>query len=306
MLYTDPTGEFFWMPVIIGAVVGAYIGGSIANDGQMNPTKWDFSAGRTWGFMIGGAIAGGVSGALGASIAASGMPFANTCSIMASSFTNSTLTCLYTGGQTPVSINFGFGSYDFTNNSFGFLGKKGNSALENVGYAFGTMANVCDALAGLHPGEVDLQTENTSSATQGKDLIGHSQLVDKEGNSLVDFGPGKGGDFYKFNQGRNNWTEYATDGRVTQVKDLNGNLFNKGISIKGVNLSRVTSISNKLNQEPGFYNFMLRSCSSVAARTLTASGVPMFGLHPYLLHFQANLWNIGVRPWSFNDCFFIK
>ena len=262
--------------------------------------KWDYSSGQTWGYMLGGSIAGAVSGFCGSMVTASEIPFANTLSIVASSFTNSVLTHVYTGGMTPVSVNFGFGSYDFTNNSFGFLGKKGNSVLDNVGYALGALANVSDVMAGLHPGEVELQTENTSGDVEGKDLIGHSQLVDMEGKSLVDFGPGKSGDFYKFNQGRNDWTEYATNGRVTQVKNLNGNIYSKGITIKGVNLDRIIKISNKLSKDPGMYNFMLRSCSSVAARTLTASGAPMFGLHPYLLRVQANLWNVGIRPWSFN------
>jgi hypothetical protein len=60
------------------------------------------------------------------------------------------------------------------------------------------------------------------------------------------------------------------------------------------------NISTRLNNNPGFYNFLLRSCSSVAARSLTLSGVPMFGIHPYLLQAQTYLWNAGIRSWTFN------
>jgi hypothetical protein len=40
--------------VITGALTGAYSGGVIANDGQYNPTKWNYSSGKTWSYMLGG------------------------------------------------------------------------------------------------------------------------------------------------------------------------------------------------------------------------------------------------------------
>lgn len=117
-----------------------------------------------------------------------------------------------------------------------------------------------------------------------------------EGDSLIDFGPT--GDFYGFDPGRNNWTSYATGGRITQTAEISNNLYPTGIPIKGVNLGRLKQISDRLNTKPGFYNFAVRSCSSVAARSLTVSGVPVIGLHPYLLQAQVYLWNSGIRPWT--------
>jgi RHS repeat-associated protein len=76
--YTDPDGNIIFtaavliaapftggaslalLPYAIGADVGMWQGGSMAN-GTMNPTKWDYSSGKTWGFMAGGAVVGGVS-----------------------------------------------------------------------------------------------------------------------------------------------------------------------------------------------------------------------------------------------------
>ena len=55
--FTDPDGEWLWIPLMI---IGAYIGGTSANDGELNPGKWenDFD---TWaGVFLGGSI-----GALG-------------------------------------------------------------------------------------------------------------------------------------------------------------------------------------------------------------------------------------------------
>ena len=215
---------------------------------------------------------------------------------MGSSFANSLGTWLYTGGKTPISISFGAVTYDFTNKSWNYLAKQGNTLLQNVGLALGAFAKISDALAGIHPVEVQIQIENCPEDGQ-PDLIGHVQVLTTDGESLIDFGPT--GDFYGFDPGRNDWIPYASDNRLTQVIQIPGNINRNGIIIKGVNVSRLQSISERLNANPGFYNFALRSCSSVAARSLTISGVPMYGLHPYLLQAQAFFWNLGLRPWSY-------
>ncbi len=201
LMYTDPSGEFAWfVPVIIGAVIGTYSGGVIANNGNLNPTNWDYNSSRTWGYMLGGAVAGGVSGLFGGAIASSGMPFANTMGIASASFINSALTSLYTGGQTPVSISLGAASYDMTNNEWGFLWKDGNSSLENIGYSLGALANLSDILIGFHPQQIDLVTENSGA-------IGHSAIVEKgtmsmdpitfnDPNSIISVGPDRINDYW--------------------------------------------------------------------------------------------------------------
>ncbi|NLE05703.1 MAG: hypothetical protein GX638_13020 [Crenarchaeota archaeon] len=50
LIYTDPSGEFFWMPVIIGAIIGAASG---ATQAEMNDRPW--YQGMIWGAVIGGA-----------------------------------------------------------------------------------------------------------------------------------------------------------------------------------------------------------------------------------------------------------
>jgi len=84
-MYTDPSGEFICggicigiaIGVGIGAAGGAYIGGVATNDGNFNPTEWDYNSSDTWLGMAGGAVLGGVSGglagyAIGAAAVASG------------------------------------------------------------------------------------------------------------------------------------------------------------------------------------------------------------------------------------------
>ena len=67
LVYVDQDGEFFWIPVIIGAAVGAYMGSVQANNGEFNPFKWDYSR-ATWIGLGGGALIGGLSGGVGAAL----------------------------------------------------------------------------------------------------------------------------------------------------------------------------------------------------------------------------------------------
>lgn len=298
--YVDPDGNNpLLVAAIIGTAIGAYTGGMIANNGQLNPIRWDWNSGRTWGYVLGGAAIGAGSGYLGAMVAASSMPFASTAGIISGSFVNSVGMNILTGGQVPVSVGFGFGSYDFQSGDFRFLGKKGNSTLENIGYGLGTFANMQDVLAGLNPEGAQVQAENKPETAGAKDKIGHFQVLKSDGTSLIDFGPHDAatGRYFGFTAGRNNWIDYATDGLEKQTKNLSGNLFNQEIKIKGVNLARLSRISNRLNNNPGSYNFLLRSCSSVASRGLAASGYFAFGgIHPYLLRLSILLREAGVRP----------
>ena len=58
--YSDPSGESVIAAIAIGAIVGAYIGGSSAN-GTFNPTKWENNSRTWWGIGI-GAVTGGFGG----------------------------------------------------------------------------------------------------------------------------------------------------------------------------------------------------------------------------------------------------
>ena len=71
LVYVDENGEFIITALIVGAIIGAYIGGSQAN-GTYNPFKWDFNNVDTWIGMVGGAVVGGVSAYAGG-LAAAGL-----------------------------------------------------------------------------------------------------------------------------------------------------------------------------------------------------------------------------------------
>ena len=71
-MYTDPSGEIAWfVPVIVGAVVGSYAGGAI-NQGNMNPFQWNYSDPNLASSMIIGGLLGASAGAAFSAAASAG------------------------------------------------------------------------------------------------------------------------------------------------------------------------------------------------------------------------------------------
>jgi RHS repeat-associated protein len=69
LMFTDPDGnEPVTLIIITCVVVGAYIGGTMANNGTLNPVFWKYDA-KTFEYMAVGGLIGGVSGLAGASVA---------------------------------------------------------------------------------------------------------------------------------------------------------------------------------------------------------------------------------------------
>ena len=74
--HTDHEGQceiFCVITIVTAAIVGAYVGGTAANDGEINPTKWDWSSGRTWGYMGIGAVIGAASSYVGVGVVGAGL-----------------------------------------------------------------------------------------------------------------------------------------------------------------------------------------------------------------------------------------
>jgi hypothetical protein len=294
--FVDPSGEWF-IPVIIGAVIGTYSGGVIANNGQYNPVEWDYQSGKTWGYMFGGAIVGGLSGYAGWSIAISGIPMANTAAIAGSSFINSVGTWVYTGGQTPISISFGAFSYDFTNNKFGYLFKKGNKWYENLGYGLGALANLADL---GKAGDLLLNTEK-------KNIINHSAILDKKGNNIISEGPGKNWiepkgtvDHYlnRFLGGSGATNEYPVHGENMIIKNVNVTTIR--------NYGKVIDFLTRKGNGVVPYSFLYSSCSTHTGLSLNLAGVPTLFLHPYTVQASVWLWNMGITPALINNSYHLQ
>ena len=250
----------------------------------------DYSTQKTWDYMLGGALVGGVSGGVGAYISSSGVAFANTLSILGGSLTNSVGMNLVTNGQTPISISLGFASFNFRTNDLGYFGKKGNEWYENLGYGMGALANIADFLAmGGQKGQVDLVTEHS-------DATGHSAIIEPGAScgetcgNIVSFGPKD--------------SRYVRVGLKSPDGDIGSNWRNHTTdksplwrtTIKDVNVTKLREYGNNLFRKNTHYNIYFSNCVTHTSRALNSVGVFNIGIHPYLLSLQMGLRAGGFRP----------
>jgi RHS repeat-associated protein len=284
LVYIDPSGEIAWMPIIIGAILGAYSGGTIANEGKYNPTQWDFNSSTTWRYMGYGAAVGAVSGYVGGVVAASEIPMANTAAISASSFVNSVGTYAYTGGQTPVSMSVGIASYDFTNKKFGYLGKGGNEWYENTAYAFGALANLSDtvSLAMGDGGNININAAETKNGWWS-----HSSISDATSNDVImSIGPGedyeKWSNLFKNIKSNNTHFSYADSPETWKITLMN---------ISKTALKNYEATVTK-------WNITYNGCAGHVARSLWTAGVPtavtFVFWHPYVLNTELLIRQTGI------------
>jgi hypothetical protein len=272
--------------MIIGAVIGTYMGGTLANN-NYNPAKWDWSSGKTLGYMAGGAIVGGLSGYVGWAVAGSGIPMANTLGIMSSSFVNSVGTNIYTGGQTPISMSFGVASYDFTNNTFGYLGKKGNKWYENLGYGLGAVANLTDAFSLFRGGGQNVKV-NSASTKDGHEWWGHSSITDENGNPLVSVGPDS--QVQKAASLSETW-QNSIKGADMSWDTYLGEKGTWSVELNNVSTKALSSYASGVTR----WDLLLNSCVGHTSRALWSAGVPnIYLFHPHLLNAQLLFMQYGM------------
>jgi len=176
--YTDPTGNF----AVEAAIVAFLVVGVIHALGfNYNVKSKHFNMYPSQSFPIGVSVAASV---LVAPIALeSGIIGANTISGIEGSMAGSYAANIASGGESGYSVSFGAASYDFVNNEAGYLGKKGNTTLQNFGYFIGATANAQDIVAGFNGGNVDVLAR--------KKLAGHSQGEMQGTGDFISVGPSK-------------------------------------------------------------------------------------------------------------------
>jgi RHS repeat-associated protein len=298
LLYTDPSGNFiftalaivtgqWWaLPMTIGADVGMWQGGSMAN-GTMNPFKWDYSSGKTWGYMAGGAAVGAASGYVGGAIAAEGGFMANTMGIVASSYINSLGTSIYTGGKTDVSVSFGAGSYNFDTGEFSYLGKKGNSTLENIGYGFGALANLSDMVSLLRGGGQNIKV-NSATTKDGHEWWGHSSITDENGNTLVSVGPDS--QVQKAESLSQTW-QNSIKGADVNWRTYLGVKGTWSVELNNVSTTAISKYASGITR----WDLLLNSCVGHTTRALWSAGIPtIYAFHPHMLNLQLLIRQLGI------------
>ncbi len=316
--YTDPSGEFAWIPVLIGAAFGGYSGYKIAELNGLN-----FENVQTYGYILGGAVLGGLSGLLGASAASSNFLPCTLSNMVGSSASSLSMSAL-SGGQMTPSVNFGFASLDFGSKKVYSFGNS-RSVLETIGYGFGALGNLSDVLAGRNAGVLTGRVENDPNAAKqifGNDAISHYQITD-ENSLIIDWGPGDGNvgtNSYELDkyQNRSNFVlrsmelmDWSSEQAIAYyereiqrshiyqngiLSNLKGGRFLDPVSIAHVNINSARRFGEIINGNFK-YHLLTNNCSQMASRALAISGVPtILGAYPYLLHAQLYLRSMGVRP----------
>lgn len=299
----DPDGKFFWVAlplavkiaVGIGAAAGAYSGYKI---GQANGAKGL----SMFGYIAGGAVIGGISGYMGGSIAAAGGAFSNTMSIAYASTLNSIGMSLLSGGQSPVVTSFGGFSYDFTNNEWGYFGKKGNTGLQNMAYGFGALANLQDAFAGFKGKNIEVGASNTEldkgttvphsyiqDASNGEFYVSVANKLDVPGDTWGEWI--KNSLTLKNKWGAEYWTPKSTAGdwKVT-IYNVNGKL----LKAMQTNIKAGERLLGGGTLRWGGF----AGCVNQSGRALWYAGIPTLPINliPSWLNAQLTIRQIGI--WS--------
>ena len=252
--------------------------------------------------MAGGLVVGGLSGYVGGAIAASEIPMANTLGIMGASLTNSIGTNIYTGGQTDISVSFGVGSYNFSNNTWGGIWNwSENSTLENIGYSFGALANISDAVSLFSGGGQNVDINSKHIPDEDGDIWGHSSATYESTvngktkvNTLVSVGPDSGVEVYDAAGNKLSISQVYKNSIKGADTDW-ATYFGK----KGTWTTRLNNVSTGAinNYASGItrWDLLLNSCVGHTTRALWRAGVPtVYALHPHMLNLQLFVRQMGI------------
>lgn len=131
--------------------------------------------------------------------------------------------------------------------------------------------------------------------TEHSDHIGHSTLVEpgtQDSNSIASFGPDPqvGTSLKAPNGGIGdaNWPNHVNDGSPVWRS-----------TIGGINKTKVLNYGTNLATSGKVYNLYTSSCVTHTSIALIKAGFFNIGIHPYLLHAQVALRNLGVRSHLF-------
>jgi RHS repeat-associated protein len=318
MIYNDPDGNspLILVPIIAGAVAGAYSAGVMVNNGDYNPFNGGWNDPRTLRWMIGGAIVGGIAGYLGGSIAMAGNSIpgtlwvgakplmSGTIGIMVSSSINSVGMHLVTGGNTQIGVSFGFGSVS-ENGVKGIWNWSELSTMEKIGYTMGALATVQDVVSlfgdqtsvpvraehgegvphsrvGTSKGTIDISGTHTDGTVYPLDVNGQS--IETTWNYIKYWGTHiKKGSYFKGSPAAENWT--------VNLWNVNGKL------LRTMTTNIKKSTDNGLIGIGNFKYGLGFGCQNHSALALTLAGVPtipIINFHPFILNSQLFLRQVGI------------
>ncbi|MEM8962106.1 MAG: FG-GAP-like repeat-containing protein [Acidobacteriota bacterium] len=131
----DPTGEFAFLiaAIVVGAVIGAYMGAAAVNH-DYNPAHWDWKSGKTYAGLLGGAVIGGIGGAIVEVAATAGVAAGIAGAVLVGAGENAAYTAMGGGSAKDILISAGEGA------AFGFLFGAAGAALGRLASRAGRSA----------------------------------------------------------------------------------------------------------------------------------------------------------------------
>jgi RHS repeat-associated protein len=284
---TDPTGNSPFGA--IGAIIGG-ISGAIQGYEYARSRGYEWYRLETLGYMQLGGIVGAASGGAGGMVYGHGGFMAGTKGIAVSSFLYSTaMSTLFGDGPDPT-VGIGFGSYNFSSGNFGYLGEKGNSTWQNVGYGFGALANIQDLVALFNGTEISV---NSASVKKPNESWGHSSITNDSDSVDISVGPGTPvSDNYFETRAGSYWNNHASEASTWKIRIPNVN--EKLLSQMTANVKAGLELSGKTGLK---WNLLGYSCVNHASRALWSAGVPTLPInfHPLVLNSQLAIRQVGIQ-----------
>jgi hypothetical protein len=191
------------------------------------------------------------------------------------------------GGMIQPSVSFGFGSYNFGTGELNYLFDGDNKWYEDLGYGFGTLANLTDIVSLINGGGQNINV-NSASTKDGHDWWGHSSITDENKKTLVSVGPDS--PVSKSASLSETWQNSIKGADV----DWNTYLGEKGtwsVKLSNVSTKAINNYASRINR----WDLLFNSCVGHTSRALLRAGVPtIFSFHPHILNLQLFIRQIGI------------
>lgn len=267
--------------------MGGFSGYQIANNKGYNFNDW-----QTYGYIVGGAAIGATMGYFGGMISGAGGVMSQTMSSIFTSTSSSVNMSVLSGGDLAPYSSIGAASVTYDHGSFtvNYPFKKGNNAMTDVGFVFGSMSFIQDCFAADEGTSINVRSR--------KELAGHSEIngewTDDNGNTneiLISVGPKnksalKKGDIYRINNNNDGlkW-EWQFVKNAPLARNVSLISFDPKIDdpfvrpINNVNGKMLGSMTSNLNNGntlggKGVFRYgLLRGCVNYTSRALFYSGV---------------------------------
>jgi len=191
------------------------------------------------------------------------------------------------GGMIQPSVSFGVASYDFGTGDWGYLGKKGNSTLANIGFSFGALANLSDMVSLFRGGGQNIKV-NSATTKDGHEWWGHSSITNDKGNTLVSVGPDS--QVQKATSLSETWQNSIKSADVNWDTYL-GSKGTWSVELNNVSTTAISKYASGITR----WDLLLNSCVGHTTRALWRAGVPtLYAFHPHMLNLQLLIRQLGI------------